>query len=435
MDDIQVWFESFCLIVQSVIQLVFIGRLLGKNNRIWHFVLYAGFLFLLGFAAAPNTILNTVAIGIQLVVLSAINCVAWRIQCSVSALSATIAIYISQLSFGMINSIESILFPQFVGMPLLYLLLVLATAAAFGICICFYAAVLRLLSLKETDQTPYSSLLLLPGLFFFLAELYILHMSYSQVSATLSLTEAGKHAGLLLIQGLGLAALLCMLYAYRRICDGFQAQSALASLTQAAQAKKIYLSEAQMRYEQTKAFRHDIKNHLLLLDGLLRNGQIAESREYLKKLEGISTALSFPYQTGNPVVDILLSEKLGLAQANGIQTEVSLLLPKDGRIDDLDLCIIFANALDNAVNACRSIQGTRSICIRGKQQGDFYMLEFQNTCSNTRSRPMGTGLSNIQSVAENYHGAMLIETKNQQFSLNVLFNISLQPDNRSRQIH
>lgn len=433
MDCFSVLLESLCLIAQSVIQLIFTSQILGKKYKIGYFVVYPITLFVLEFAATQSAFINTASIGIQLLLLFGISHVAFRSRCSVSFLSATIAIYISQLSFGMINSIESILFPHFVGTPLLYLLLSFATAAAFAICICFYAAVLKLLSLKENDQTPYISLLLLPGLFFFLAEMYLLHMSYSQVSSTLSLTEVGKHIGLLLIQGLGLSALLCTMYAYRRICSGFQAQSALSSLTQAAQAQKIYIAEARMRYEQTKAFRHDIKNHLLLLDGLLSNGQIAESRDYLKKLESISTSLSFSYQTGNPVVDILLSEKLELAKAAGIQTEVSLLLPQICGIDDLDLCIIFANALDNAIRACQSIAGTRSIRITGKQQGDFYMLEFHNTCAENTLPHMGTGLTNIKSVAEKYHGAMLIETNDKDFSLNVLLNISLPAENRSRQ--
>ena len=46
-----------------------------------------------------------------------------------------------------------------------------------------------------------------------------------------------------------------------------------------------------------------------VLDGLLRSGKLEEGREYLKKLEAVSESLSFPYQTGNPVVDILLGEK------------------------------------------------------------------------------------------------------------------------------
>ncbi len=433
MDYFSVLFESVCLLAQSAIQLIFVSRLLGKKYGIWCFALYPGILFILEIATAQSTIMNTLVIGMQLLLLSGISLVTLRSKCSVSFLSATIAIYISQLSFGLINSVQGILFPRFVGTPLLYLLLALATVVAFAICICFYVAVLKLLSLKENAQTPYISLLLLPGLFFFLAELYILHMSYSQVSSTLSLTEAGKHVGLLLIQGLGLVALLCTLYAYQRICSGFEAQSALASLAQAAQAQKVYISEAQMRYEKTKAFRHDIKNHLLLLDGLLRNGQIAESRDYLKKLESISTSLSFPYQTGKPIVDILLSEKLELAKASGIKAEVSLLLPKVCSIDDLDLCIIFANALDNALKACQSIQGTSFIGITGKQQGDFYMLEFYNTCTENSLPQIGIGLSNIKSVAEKYHGTMLIETHDKKFYLNVLLNISLPADNNSRQ--
>ena len=177
-----------------------------------------------------------------------------------------------------------------------------------------------------------------------------------------------------------------------------------------------------MRYEQTKAFRHDIKNHLSVLDGLLSGGKLDKGRAYLKKLEAVSESLGFPYQTGNPVVDILLGEKLGLAKE--ITAEVSLLLPKPCGIDDLDLCVIFANALDNAIAACRTSAGTQSICITGKRQGDFYMLTFENTCTDEPLPPAGTGLSNIKSVAEKYRGAVLTEKTGRRFSLNVLLNIT-----------
>ena len=124
---------------------------------------------------------------------------------------------------------------------------------------------------------------------------------------------------------------------------------------------------------------------------------------------------------------------MGLAQAKEIAVEISLVLPTPCMIDDLDLCIIFANALDNAVSACQSTGGTMSICISGKRQGDFYLLEFDNTCQKGPLPPMGTGLSNIKAVAEKYHGAVLTEKKEQHFSLNVLLNISLHPQSISIQ--
>ncbi|MCI9002806.1 MAG: GHKL domain-containing protein, partial [Oscillibacter sp.] len=259
-------------------------------------------------------------------------------------------------------------------------------------------------------------------LFFFAAELYILETAYSFFAPVISLEEVGRHSTLLLLQIMGLAALLCTLYAYRHLCKGFQAQAELQSLTQAAHEQKVYITEAQARYEQTKSFRHDIKNHLSVLDGLLRGGKLEESREYLKKLETVSESLSFPYQTGNPVVDILLGEKLGLAKE--IAAEVSLVLPKPCGIDDLDLCVLFANALDNAIAACRSGDGARAIRVGGKRQGDFYMLTFENTCPEGPLPPAGTGLSNIQAVAEKYRGAVLTEKNGRQFYLSVLLNVS-----------
>lgn len=372
-------------------------------------------------------------IGAELLVLYSVSRLALRNRQSVSWAAAILAVYISQLSFGIVNSVEVMLFPRMIGKPLLYPLVLLATLTVFAICACCCGAVLKFLSLTEDRQTPYVGLLLFPGLFFFAAELYILQTSYSILPASISLGEAGKHGALFVMQILGLAALLCTLYAYQHICHGFQTQAALRSLEQATQAQKNYIAEAQRRYEQTKAFRHDIANHLSVLDGLLNSKKLDESKAYLQKLKMASTSLSFPYQTGNPVVDILLSEKLGLAKE--ITAEITLLLPRPCGIDDFDLCVIFANALDNAINACQSAKGTKLIRIYGERQGDFYMLAFENTCSDEPLPPAGTGLSNIKSVAEKYHGATLTEKVGQRFSLNVLLNISLHPENISEQTY
>ena len=56
--------------------------------------------------------------------------------------------------------------------------------------------------------------------------------------------------------------------------------------------------------------------------------------------------------------------------------------------------------------------------------GDFYMLAFENTCSDEPLPPAGTGLSNIEAVAEKYHGAVLAEKSGGRFYLSVLLNIS-----------
>ena len=433
MDYFSLCLDGLCLLGQSVMHIAFVSRLTGKKQKMWHFVTYFFLLCTIQWFFTTFDFHDVLPIGAELLVLYSVSRLALRNRQSVSWAAAILAVYISQLSFGIVNSVEVMLFPRMIGKPLLYLLVLLATLTVFAICACCCGAVLKFLSLTEERQTPYVGLLLFPGLFFFAAELYILQTSYSILPASISLGEAGKHGALFVMQILGLAALLCTLYAYQHICHGFQTQAALRSLEQATQAQKNYIAEAQRRYEQTKAFRHDIANHLSVLDGLLNSKKLDESKAYLQKLKMASTSLSFPYQTGNPVVDILLSEKLGLAKE--ITAEVTLLLPRPCGIDDFDLCVIFANALDNAINACQSAKGTKLIRIHGERQGDFYMLAFENTCSDEPLPPAGTGLSNIKSVAEKYHGATLTEKVGQRFSLNVLLNISLHPENISEQTY
>ena len=423
MDYFALLLDSLCLIVgHGVMHMVFISRLTGKKLKKWYFAAYFLLLGMIQLISNRLALDGTLPVGAGVLALYGLSRYGMRNQRSVSWLAAVLSYYVSQLSFGIINSVEAALFPRFIGSPLFYLLFLAAQLLFFVLCAGCYYAVLRLLTWTEDSQTPYIGLLLFPGLFFFAAELYILETAYSFFAPMVSLEEVGKHSTLLLLQVMGLAALLCTLYAYRQLCKGFQAQAELQSLTQAARAQKVYITEAQVRYEQTKSFRHDIKNHLSVLDGLLKNGKPEEGREYLKKLEAVSEALSFPYQTGNPVVDILLGEKLGLAKE--IEAEVSLVLPKPCGIDDFDLCVLFANALDNAIAACRANDGAKAIRISGKQQGDFYMLTFENTCSDGPLPPAGTGLSNIKAVAEKYHGALMTEKNGRQYYLSVLLNIS-----------
>ena len=246
--------------------------------------------------------------------------------------------------------------------------------------------------------------------------------------------EIGKQFSLLVLQMLGLAALVCTLCAYKRVCDGFRLRSSLASLEQETNAQRTYVEQARMRYGQTRAFRHDIKNHLSVLDGLLKSGQAERAREYLQKLEAVSMGLSFPIQTGNPVMDVLLGGKLELARACGAEVDSSLVLPRPCGVSDLDWCVIFANALDNAIQACAGMEGTTSIRMAGEQQGSFYLLEFENTCIPKASPAMGTGLSNIKTVAEKYGGAMTFETSGALFRLHVLLDISVRPDGISGQM-
>ena len=214
MDYIGLCLDGLCLLGQCVMHIAFVSRLTGKKQKMWHFVIYFFLLCTIQWFFTTFDFHDVLPIGAELLVLYSVSRLALRNRQSVSWTAAILAVYICQLSFGIVNSVEAMLFPRMVGKPLLYLLCLLATLTVFAICACCCGAVLKFLSLTEDRQTPYVGLLLFPGLFFFAAELYILQTSYSILPASISLGEAGKHGALFVMQILGLAALLCTLYAY-----------------------------------------------------------------------------------------------------------------------------------------------------------------------------------------------------------------------------
>lgn len=448
MDWFSLLYNILCIAAQGILQLGFTCRFTGKRPKTWLFFLY---LFLLygidGLARIFSS--DTSAILMQISALFLINRLpddrpdicsisgtyrSVQNNLSVSCIAAILAVYITQLSFGILNSVEFFVFPHFVGRKLLYLILILGTLFSFVLSFFCYHLILNCFSFEDGCHEPYIGILLPPVLFFFAAEFYILHTAYSQpsaITAIIRLPERWLYISLLVLQALGLAALFSALYSYRRIRHSLQLRISVASLMQEAHAQKTYVAEAQIRYGQTQAFRHDIKNHLSVIEGLLKKEEIQQAKSYLQKLTAATDELSFPYRTGNPVVDILLMEKLAIAKNDKIETDISLTLPKEGAPDELDWCILFGNALDNAICACKAMQEIyaeeeqkckRWIRISGEQQGDFYMLEFENTCIPGDMPTAGTGLSNIRSVAEKYNGTMVIEKTGSLFHLNIILD-------------
>ena len=146
--------------------------------------------------------------------------------------------------------------------------------------------------------------------------------------------------------------------------------------------------------------------------------------------------MSFPCSTNNPVVDILVGNKLGIAKSMGIEADCSLLLPYPCDIKDIDICIVLSNALDNAIQAVKSLDAgmEKYIHVSGRIQGDFLMMEIRNSFHGKGTLKKGTGLSNIHKVAEKYGGAMSIETQGNEFVLHVLLILSQHPEDILRQM-
>lgn len=351
---------------------------------------------------------------------------------------AVMAVEIMNLSFGISDSVLSLLspllFPLNPGLVSLGFS-ILGNVLSLGMTIFCYLAVCRYFSYEKIMENQCWLVFFIPIGMILLTSGYI---TMSVYGGTMELGIDGKIIGIehflmFAMELSGLVGLFCMTYVLRKLIQNSNEITRLSFMEKEVEFQHQYVREAQIRYEMTKSFRHDIKNHIAVLKGLIQNRKTAQALKYMGDMEIIAESLSFSYRTGYPVIDILLENKLGPAKSDGIEVNCSLLLPCSCGIRDIDFCIILSNALDNAIHACKKGNGKKYIYVTGNVQGDFILLEIENNFSGKESFKAGTGLANIKSAVEKYHGVMNIKTDGEVFILSVLLNISQRAGSISQQ--
>lgn len=428
-----VFFGSLVLLIQTCLQVGFSCRISTQQSQpslLWQLLgtLLPAFAVTAIFLSHSSNFTPV----IELLVLYGINRILLGNSRSTACTIVSIAVYINGFTLGAGYTLESFLLPWISALgslrvfSIICLLAFLALLTVFLCWLCF-RQIIKHFSFLFHYETPYLWLLspiclLLLTIEIFLAnksaaERYLWETPYGNFSDLPYNPHYEDPLAFLALQCLGLGVLFMILRGYKRTANSLKAH---AAFTEEIQAQKSYVTQANTRYERTRAFRHDVKNHLSVLEGFLKKHDMSGAQNYLEKLDASVLGLSFPVCTGVPVLDILLGNKLKLAEDSGISVEVSLIDPII-EIDDLDLCIIFSNALDNAITACKEAGKDSYIHITGKQQGDFYMLNFENTCVPDVQKHMGIGLSNIKESVEKYGGALSIETEHSCFLLSILW--------------
>ncbi len=190
------------------------------------------------------------------------------------------------------------------------------------------------------------------------------------------------------------------------------------------------------QYRQSERLRHDMKNHIIALSALSRNKEWEKIDDYLKNMEGIVLD-AIGDITGNKAVDALLYQKRKQAEEENIKWECDVQMPKERCINEFDLCVLFGNILDNALEACGRMQRgeCRFINIHAKTVKKCFLLEVKNSMDISEnhvngfakkrdSQEHGIGLLNVGDVVRGYNGVLNIEAEKGVFTISILIPLS-----------
>lgn len=189
-----------------------------------------------------------------------------------------------------------------------------------------------------------------------------------------------------------------------------------------------HLDDILVTQKQIKKFKHDFNNFLIGLQSYIDDKNLIGAQNYLKKLRDTARQGRNIIETGNPVLDAILSTKIAIAESKGITVNTQIQIPSHISVDSVDICSIFGNAIDNAIEACErsNLQDKKiSIIIACREQS--ILCKIVNTASESDSSQFGTskedkqnhgfGLENIKAALSKYDAYPTIEKKNNEFTL------------------
>lgn len=189
--------------------------------------------------------------------------------------------------------------------------------------------------------------------------------------------------------------------------------------------------------EDLRKFRHDYNNLKIGLIAYLQKNNINGAMQYIEDCNQIIKTDNL-FHTGHYIVDALFSDKAITARENNINISFSGLIPQN-ILTPVDLCMIFGNALDNAIEACLKIDNdkAKSISVSVKQNNDYIFVTFTNpTFENVEIKDNtiittkenhdihGIGLYSIKQVLKKYDGHMNLHCENNLFTTEIDFCIS-----------
>ena len=189
---------------------------------------------------------------------------------------------------------------------------------------------------------------------------------------------------------------------------------------------------AQNFYAENAKLYHDIKHHLRALERLLQNGDQREALAYIESVQEPLQCKMIPVHTGVDIVDTVIYEAKEKAEQRNILLVVETpILPSGLKLEDREFCVLFANLLNNALEAAKE-QIRLNIAITA----GFLVIEMQN---DYKEKPVvknnhfvsereqdslahGWGMKIIEQIVEKYQGELSIRV-DMQVSIKILMDV------------
>lgn len=219
-----------------------------------------------------------------------------------------------------------------------------------------------------------------------------------------------------------------ILYTMRKISKDNQKNLRISLLELQLSEQKQMAEDAGQISKEIKKAEHDLKHHLLSVLGTLEDGDTEQAETYLRTLLKEYETSIFKYiSLENSAVNSVLNFKIGRCRAKGI--DFKLQIESDFTdFDDIDICVLLSNLLDNAIEASESVTEYPTITLTITNQQNYLCILVRNRIMESvlkkneqlkttkrNQKNHGLGLYSVSQIVEKYEGMQNFYEKNGYF--------------------
>ena len=210
------------------------------------------------------------------------------------------------------------------------------------------------------------------------------------------------------------------------------------------QQENLFLSVQQERYEnlrsaieEARQARHDIRHHFVQLSVMAEDGNLEKIKDYLQNAMDKIPSFDFHF-CENQSVDNVIGYYYALAQKEEIPFDARVDLPQELSVDEMDLCLILSNLLENALEASRKTTMSRQqILLEIRQhsaslllirvENNFYGIikEKNHLLHSTKRKGLGIGTQSVRRMAEKNDGSCNFTYENGVFIAKIMLRATL----------
>lgn len=237
-----------------------------------------------------------------------------------------------------------------------------------------------------------------------------------------------------LIFGIGLNVAIIYMIAYRKRAAYYKGLS--KHYREQFDAEFAYFLEYKKKNKDIAQFRHDWNNHMNMMQSMFDSGKYDEAKEYFNALPGVKSRNGKKILSGNEAVDMVLSMKVPIMEEHNIDFIIEGNLSGISHMATVDICTVFFNLVDNAIEAAMKCEKKRYLNIRVKENAGMTLIIFENAMvgelikdgeqirtTKTEEGVHGLGLLNVVEVLHRYEGEYEIETEPGRFVIRLMLPV------------